>query len=104
MPPIDVIHPLMLTEQPAYERFSKMVLSDIAAAYQLPREAFGVDQFVIMRELSDKIFAKALETYHRQRERHAAIYLFGYDPQMLLEDRRADRRRALERVRCRSTR
>lgn len=41
-----------------------------------------------LRERSKMFMERTMQEYWRQRERAAAIYLIGYDPQMLLEDRR----------------
>jgi hypothetical protein len=45
-----------------------------------------------LKELRERLLAKTMTEYHRARERAAAIYLFGYDPQMLLEDQRSCKR------------
>lgn len=82
--------------------FQKMVLGQVAGMFGLPYAAFDARKLPFdpqafrhplpsdphvqsIRTLSDRILKRVIEQDARERERRAAFYIIGYDPQMLLE-------------------
>lgn len=70
------------------DRFATTVIAMVAAQSGLPYSALLDDPFPAITAKHREHVRKTMERYYRERDRLAAIFFIGYDPQRLLEDQR----------------
>lgn len=85
----DRITPLPISDNPHAGDFAKAILEQLAATFGLTFEQLnGRTVGRVNRELQERSARRALDVYRREYASICAVYLIGYDPQRLLEDKR----------------
>ena len=107
---VDEIKPLPISDNPHAGDFAKAIIEQMALHFGLTFEQLNgrtvgrvnrfptdfrpnVDDYVhpgvrVLRERQERLARRAVDVYRREYESICAIYLIGYDPQRLLEDKR----------------